>query len=138
MKIKFLLILLVMVISFTVFMGDGMAKMGSGGGGRVPEPQLVFPLSEVVDITGKDNIEFRWIKFIAGTSVSYYDFKLYKGYVMNDATVLFQKKLSGSDSKIALDSKMFEDGQVYTWSLRMQIMGQGRGDRSYHSFKIKK
>jgi hypothetical protein len=138
MKIKVLTVFFMVFLTSTVFIVNGIANMGFGDGGRVPSPQLVRPLSEVVDLAGKDVLEFKWIKFISGTRVSYYDFRLYKGYAMTESTLIFQKQLSGNESKISVDSKMFEDGQVYSWSVRMQIMGQGRGDRSYHSFKIKK
>jgi hypothetical protein len=135
MKAKYLLIALCTAIF--VLCVEKASEGAYCSGGRVPQPQLVSPISEIVDLTGKETLEFKWIKYVSGTRAAYYDFRLYKGYVMNEGTLIFKKRLSGDESKISLDSKMFDKDKVYTWSLRMQILGSGKSDKSHYSFKVR-
>ncbi len=52
----------------------------SSGGGFSPEPQLLSPVKDKVDLTGKKTLTFSWSPF-GGFSASraYFDFKVFKG-----------------------------------------------------------
>ena len=63
-------------------------------GGRifVPEVSLVSPVTDTVDLTGKDNLDFEWSPHEGDrTKREYYDFRLYKGYQMLESTLNAEK-----------------------------------------------
>ncbi|NQS89669.1 hypothetical protein HQ584_07775 [Patescibacteria group bacterium] len=117
------------------------AQLGLGGSiGRrdhVPQPRLIEPITDKVDLTGKDMLEFKWSPHEAkGMPGKYYDLRLYKGYEMVEGTLIFKKRLSGREYKVEVESDVFENGQVYTWSLRLGYRGGDKSVRSTQSFKI--
>jgi hypothetical protein len=107
----------------------------------VPQPRLLSPAGEEVDLAGKDKLEFRWSpheNMRPGPGTRYYDFRLYKGYQMLESTLLLKKRVPGRERGISLEADMFKAGQVYTWSLRNVYKGTGKSDRSASSFKVVK
>jgi len=63
-------------------------------------------------------------------------FKIYKGYKMYLANLIYKEDLPPDASSVKIKSDLFEDGQVYTWSL-IQISYSGyKSDRSFNSFKV--
>lgn len=112
-----------------------MGRKGSAE--HVPAPELKAPTGEEVVLTSKKALEFVWSHHLGRTyDIRHYDFRLYKGYKMVQSALVFEKKVAPNLYKIELNSDLFEDGQVYTWSLRQLYLGGERSRRSYHSFKI--
>ena len=103
----------------------------------VPQPRLLEPAREMVDLSGKESLLFRWSSHEQARGFRmYYDFRLYKGYNMLESTLIFKQKVDPTQNAVALSAAMFEDGQVYTWSLRQVYDGYRKSDRSYQSFKV--
>jgi hypothetical protein len=102
-----------------------------------PPPRLVAPTSETVDLSGKKELEFRWSPHEGrrGTRI-YYDFRLYSGYDMLESMLLIKKKIDPSVHRISIESDVFKDKQVYTWSLRQAYSGIYKSDRSIASFEV--
>jgi len=102
-----------------------------------PQPRLISPAKEVVDLTGKDDLEFIWSPH-EGRPVSrrYYDFRLYKGREMLESTLIFKERVGPHIHKLSLGSGLFEDSEVYTWSLRQVYYTSGKSLRSSCSFMV--
>jgi len=108
-------------------------------GGRifVPEVRLVSPVTDTVDLTGKDNLDFEWSPHEGDrTKREYYDFRLYKGYQMLESTLILKKRLYKDEDFLSIPSATFETGNVYTWSMRQVYMGTQKSLRSHSSFKV--
>jgi len=103
---------------------------------RTPAPpQIVSPSSDQVDLTGKDSLEFKWI-IIDSARVDYCELKLYKGYETLQSTLILKQQISADTSSFQLKSSTFEDGQVYTWSLKEVSRSGQKSDRVVNSFKV--
>lgn len=127
-KISFAVIFLFLIVS--------ICSMIFGQSINVASPQLVRPTSEVVDLTGKDTLEFKWLLIVGGNKAwEYYDFRLYKGYQTLESTLLHKEKIDGHTDHVILAASMFQDGQVYTWTLR-RLYRVNKSDRSRVSFKV--
>ena len=100
------------------------------------EPRLLYPTSDEVDLSGKSSLEFKWFPYF--TNTRQYIFKLYKGYHMSKDGLIVQQDLPADASTFEVKAEMFEDGQVYTWSLvRVSQSGQ-KSDKSFNSFRVTK
>ncbi len=105
---------------------------------KIPQPKIFYPKSENVDLSQKGNLEFKWSSLVgSSTDRRFYDFRLYKGYDFNSDSLIYKKEVSPFKSSWSVESNMFDDGQVYTWTLR-QVYLSGKSDRSIISFKIHK
>lgn len=135
MKIKTAIILIfIFSLILPVFAGDIRFSGSFGGFNSPPEPRLLYPIYEIAVLSGKEALEFRWMNdFI---QVDHFIFRLYKGYNMYAADVIYKKDISGNDSSFKVDSNLFEDGQVYTWSLIQVALGGEKSDKSFNSFKV--
>jgi hypothetical protein len=100
-----------------------------------PQPTLTYPLTEQVDLTGKDYLEFKWSQN-EYLWTHYFDFRLYKGYDMYTKGLISKQRLSSKEYSFKVKSELFEDGQVYTWSLRRILNGGEKSERSFNSFKV--
>lgn len=102
-----------------------------------PEPWLLSPISETVDLTGKDTLTFKWRPDPGPLLLrKYYDFRLYKGYQTFESTQILKKQVDPNTYSIVLDAGLFEDGQVYTWTLRQVYCDIRKSDAAYNSFKV--
>ncbi len=102
----------------------------------IPEPYLLSPTKENIDLTGKKELEFKWDPHEQGLGFrQYYDFRLYKGRNEYADSLIFKKQVPPDEYQIKVPSEIFKDGQVYTWALR-QVYDQGKSPRSYYSFKV--
>lgn len=134
MKKTLLVVILILLLPFCA-LAKGFGR-GGFGGGQPPEPRLVRPTSEMVDLRGKDNLEFKWWSNVGGYAGNqYFDFRLYKGYQMFEQTLIMKEQLPPHANNIIVNSNVFEDGQVYTWSLR-NVYGAEKSDRVHVSFKV--
>ena len=111
-----------------------------GVGAYVPQPKLISPVGENVDLRGKSSLEFIWSphesRSVGGRR--YFDFRIYKGYQMLESTLVFKEKVPGSRYKADVNSNIFENGQIYTWSLRQGYKTMGKSRRSSNSFMVVK
>lgn len=101
---------------------------------RRPAPvHLVYPINETADLAG-DYLEFKW--WHADIGIRNYDFRLYKGYEMYQDKIILKKTLPFNVSSLSVEAGLFEDNQVYTWSI-IQIDNKGqKSDKSFVSFKV--
>jgi hypothetical protein len=116
--------------------------MGNSGtlmfGNNIPQPRIFYPRSENVDLSQKDNLGFKWSSLVgSSTERRYYDFRLYKGYNIVSDNLIYKKEVPPFKNSWDIESSMFEDGEIYTWTLR-QVYLTGKSDRSIISFKIHK
>lgn len=111
-----------------------------GVGAYVPQPRIIFPRSEKLDLTGKKSVVFTWSphesRSLGGRR--YFDFRIYKGTEMLESTLMFKETVPGDKYKLELDSDMFENGGTYTWSLRQGYKTMGKSRRSIQSFLVVK
>ncbi len=104
----------------------------------VPVPTLLSPAGETVDLTGKDTLEFRWSPFEGRMYKRQgYDFRLYKGRQTYAGSQIYKEQVGPDAYHVVLKADMFEDGQVYTWTLR-QLYFDNKSDAAYNSFKVVK
>ncbi len=104
---------------------------------HMPAPRLVSPIEDKVDLSAKKELEFKWsphegVKF----GMDYFDFRLYKGYDMLESTLILKKRVEPGTYSVFLSTDLFENGGVYTWSLRLIYSGSGKSDKAYSSFKV--
>jgi hypothetical protein len=103
---------------------------------RAPRPRLIEPVTEKVNLTGKAHLRFKWSTSESGVGYrKYYDFRLYKGYDMLESTLIFKQRIEPNKNLIDLPVDMFDDDEVYSWSLR-QRTSAGKSPRSSCSFKV--
>jgi len=105
----------------------------------VPTPRLISPKSEIVNLSDKDELLFKWSPHEARRfGKKYYDFRLYKGYNMVEANLILKEQAPGNERSFFVKSEVFNDREIYTWSLRLVYPGKGKSSRSFHSFKVLK
>lgn len=120
------------------------AQIGSvywdiGESDSVPVPRILQPYLDVYDLSGKSVLEFKWSPHEGSpTQRDYYDFRLYKGFTVLESTRICVMRVNPRQWSIALNADMFQDGQVYTLTLRQVYTGSLKSRRAYQSFKIKK
>ncbi|MDD5138395.1 MAG: hypothetical protein PHG72_06205, partial [Candidatus Omnitrophica bacterium] len=66
-----------------------------------------------------------------------YDFRLYKGRRTYAQDEIYQEQVGPNVYHVVLKADMFEDGEVYTWTLR-QLYFDNKSDAAYNSFKVVK
>ena len=114
-------------------------RVSAGSASFVPEPRLIYPGSSKVVLKGKKTLDFKWSPHEGMRSLrKYYDFRLYKGYNMVEANLLFKKRVPPGEHTAEVSADLFENGKIYTWSLRQRYRNRGKSARSYQSFKIVK
>ncbi len=102
-------------------------------------PGLISPVTEEVDLRGKDSLEFKWMSYASEVMHRRnYEFKLYEGRDMYADGLIEKQLLPNNTYSIKIDAKTFENDKAYTWALRQIAMDGVRGDWSYSSFKITK
>jgi hypothetical protein len=118
----------------------GTLSFQSAGGSvtHVPEPRLLEPLKEVVNLTGKPSVEFEWDRTGDTTRRYRYDFRIYAGREMLAKDVLLKKALAPNVFKISVPSAIFRDQMVYTWSVRQVYKSGDKSRRAFHSFVVRK
>lgn len=99
-----------------------------------PEPRLKYPVSDTVILPVNRPLEFRWWNDFEQTRG--YIFKLYKGYNMFAANLILREELPPDASSIEIKPELFDDGQVYTWSLARISFSGSKSDKSFNSFKV--
>ncbi len=123
------------LILLPVFANGGAGRSGEGTYDFPPEPELRYPISDKVVLTGKDFLEFRWDTSY-GIDTRSYDFRLYKGYDMYQNNFIMKQSVPFDESSFKVDSSVFENGQVYTWSLKIISLAGKKSDVSFNSFVV--
>ncbi len=104
-----------------------------------PEPWLLSPISETVDLTAQTTLIFKWRPDPGPLLLrKRYDFRLYKGYQTYESTQILKKAVEPNVYSVVLDASLFEDGQVYTWTLRQVYCDIRKSDAAYNSFIVVK
>ena len=115
----------------------GLSMNVGGSLNHVPEPRLVSPTSEEVDLTGRPSLLFEWSPFEGDiTRREYYDFRIYKGYNRVEENLIYKEKVFKSSYKTDLNADRFQNGQVYTWSVRQVYMNGSKSRKATSSFKV--
>lgn len=103
-----------------------------------PEPELLEPRGEIIDLAGKDSLEFKWSPFVGRLwERQYYDFRLYKGRDRVESNQMLVKKVPKNEYSITVDASLFQDGQAYSWGLKQVYMDR-KSEQAYSSFIVKK
>ncbi len=138
-KILILTVVISIIAAYPAFSRGGLRARELTRSAIVPQPRLISPVTQDVDLTGKEKLEFEWSPHEGDPlQRDYYDFRLYKGREMLESTLVFKTHTQTNDSSLELKSDMFQNGEVYTWSLRQVYTGSNKSQRSYSSFKVKK
>ena len=119
-------ILNILFLSFALAGGRRMGEM--------PAPRLLVP-GDIVDLSGQNQVEFRWGTEGDRSGFDHYDFRLYRGPQTYEKDLILQKDVPSGATSIFLESSLFKPGQIYSWSLR--FMGSKKSMSSYSVFKIK-
>ncbi|MEI8348980.1 MAG: hypothetical protein WCI77_02405 [Candidatus Omnitrophota bacterium] len=132
-----------LVISFVVVLSLPVYARSFIGIGTVGifepqiEPELLAPVTEEVDLSGKDSLEFKWLRRSL-IGVDHYDFRLYKGYDMYGSNLILQEKVPYNAGSIKVKADLFEIDQVYTWSLVRVADNGNKSEKSFYSFRVAK
>ena len=135
-KLSLRVFLIILICGFLTMSAGDAGSFVSGN--NIPQPRIFYPKSENVNLAQKDNLEFKWSSLVgSSTDRRCYDFRLYKGYDIIIDNLIYNKDVAPFKSSWNVEANFFEDGQVYTWTLR-QVYLLGKSDRSIVSFKIHK
>jgi hypothetical protein len=127
---------MVFILSFavTVLAEDVEIIYHSNVYNDVPEPRLQYPVTDKVILIGKEPLEFKWWNDHMG--IDHFMFKIYKGYNMYESGLIHKQILSSNEASVKIKSELFDDSQVYTWSL-IQVSHSGqKSDKNFNSFKV--
>src|SRR5512135_627842 len=111
--------------------------MLGGGFTRMPAPaRLISPLSDKVDLSGKDVLEFKW--WDGPDAIDHTEFRLFKGYQMRAGDLIEKRTLTARITSVKIKAKIFQDGEAYSWSVIRVAFGGEKSDKSVSSFKVTK
>jgi len=97
-------------------------------------PRLRYPINELAVLPPGEPLKFSWWNDVTDTRK--FILKIYKGYNMYADNLIVREELPQSAAIYNASSALFNDGQVYTWSL-IRVTGAGyKSDRSFNSFKV--
>lgn len=102
---------------------------------NIKEPTLLYPITEDIDLTGKDALEFRWIQ-TPGMFVYYAEFKLYNGANNYGSDLIYKEKIQPGNYPFKVSANYFEQGKTYSWTLKLVLTNGNRTDIAYSTFKV--
>jgi hypothetical protein len=130
-------ILILMILFFSLLApclaGPVSFSLGSGLYNDPPEPRLKYPISDTA-IVSQQTLEFSWWNDYIDTSG--FILKIYQGYNMYADKLILKENLSGNINSFNVASKLFADGQTYTWSLVRVSFAGYKSDKSFNAFKV--
>ncbi len=132
------LLLLIAGAAISLFLWSGQGDCASSrldAFHSLPGPELFYPVTENIDLSGREFLEFKW-RITEPVVTELYIFKLYKGYNTVDSTLIRRLEVRIRDYPVRIPVKDLEAGQVYTWSLQQVVFTGFKSDRSYGTFKI--
>ncbi|MDD5669693.1 MAG: hypothetical protein PHE58_06675 [Candidatus Omnitrophica bacterium] len=103
----------------------------------VPGPRLEYPVTNDIDLNGKESLEFRWSRARV-TETRYYLLKIYTGYKTTASFLIFERQFLPPEYPVQIPASLFTVGQVYTWTLTQVFTGGEKSDTSSSPFTIKK
>lgn len=101
----------------------------------IEAPTLLYPTTEDIDLSGKDQLEFRWIK-TPGLFVYYTEFRLYKSANNFGSDLIYKKNIQPGDYPFKVPAAYFTKDQVYSWTLRIVLTDGGETEKAYSTFKV--
>ena len=132
-----LIIAIILSVAMPLFAQRASIYTDIGESDLVPIPRILQPYLDSYDITGKKTLVFEWSPHEGSpTQRDYYDFRLYKGYNVIESTRIYKARISPRQWSFTLSADTFEDGQVYTFTLRQVYVGSIKSRRAFQSFKI--
>lgn len=102
-------------------------------GRKAPGPMLNSP-TDNTDVTGRDQLEFRWSPEGDRSSFDHYDFRLYKGPQTVEAGLILQKNVPSGETSFLVDTSYFKNGETYAWSVKQ--VGSRKSRTSFSVFKV--
>ena len=103
---------------------------------NIPQPRVLEPDGDTVDLSGKKELIFKWSPHEGDISQrKYYDFRLYEGEQALGPGLILKKEVSPNKHQIGIESGLFKEGAIYTWSIRQKYRS-GKSTRSINTFKI--
>lgn len=117
------------------FPGTSFAGRSGRSVRELPAPMLAYPGEEIR--LDQDEIEFRWRQSASLSGFAYYDFRLYRGTAMVKDNLVMREKVPSRYSSIKVKSSLFEEGETYSWSLRLRD-GTRDSRSNFSVFKAKR
>ncbi|MGA2775216.1 MAG: hypothetical protein ABSE81_04065 [Candidatus Omnitrophota bacterium] len=103
---------------------------------KTPAPaQLVYPTSDIIDLRGKNYLEFKWI-ISSPLFIDYSDFRIYKTYTTYGKNLILKERIPSDTTSLRIKADTFQNNQVYTWVLKVVSRGGQKSDSVYNSFKV--
>ena len=135
---RIILILFFVGLLISPVSADMGGFFGSRGIGNPPPPlRLLYPVTENVDLKGKDALEFKWMTSDYSLT-DHYEFKLYKGYKTVSESLIMKEEVDKDEGSFKVKVDVFEDGAVYTWTLKRITWSGEKSDSSFNSFRVSK
>lgn len=102
----------------------------------IPPPRLISPSTDVVDLHGAECLEFRWSAH-EGNQVKreYYDLRIYKGAQAFGQDRIFIARIPPRQWSACVSSDIFENGGIYTFTLRQAYRGV-KSRRTFQTFRV--
>ena len=98
-------------------------------------PHLIYPAGEEAVLDQKqDQLEFKWLNTY--NDIRYFIFKIYKGYETTARTLIEEQKPGAHADSLRINTDIFENGQVYTWTLTPVAINGDKGNKSFNAFKF--
>jgi hypothetical protein len=130
-------VLSAVVLASTVYAYMSMGRFDIGESDFIPSPRLIRPSTDVVDLRGTEALEFSWSPHEGDpTQRDCYDFRLYKGDQAFGPALIFKMRLPPRQWSIWISADLFEDGAMYTCTLRQVYVGSARSRRTFWSFRV--
>ena len=119
-------LILSLVSAFPVFAG--------GRRGNTSAAPRLFEPSDDTDLTGKNELIFRWGSEGDRSVITDYQFKLYKGAQTVESGLIKAETVPARINHLSLPADLFKNGETYAWQLRGT--GSGKTRPAYAVFKI--
>lgn len=132
MKCVLRIMLIVITLSFTTAL---FALTSRESYNFVPEPQLLYPVTDNIDLSKNEDLEFKWIN-MRPISLDYCYLRLYKGYQTYESNLILKEQIPAPESTFTIKKDQLEVDQVYTWTLQEVSLGGQKSDKAYSPFKI--
>jgi len=137
---KILFLLLVSLFLSGLMLERSYSRSPLGGIEREPfpaGPQLLYPVTEDIKLSGKQSLEFRW-NFPNQIDTDYFYLRIYKGFDTTVKNMIFRQRYSVSELPPKLPASFFQLNQVYTWVLVQVYFDGRRSEGVFSPFKITK
>jgi len=125
-------VILIILISLTI---PAFAQGYKTSNITPPTPRLVSPSGIVQLSPQEDSLHFKWTREGQSGYRQHYDFRIYKGRQTVADTLHYKSQPRYAKIDVPVDK--FEEGQIYTWSVR-QVYRSGKSRRNFETFEIRR